>query len=326
MAKFTPQGGVSANYVLGRGKLYLRGELGKYDGSTFGVDSERWRDIGNVTAFTISYERETKDHTSYLTGLQTIDLSLAISTKMNVGFSCDELSVQNMAMFFGAYILGADNGATVFNPAKAASNNALFTGNENMYFACPLLGATGEIFFDTWIDIELTRTSNSTVYHAYDFESQANQAISVRVGDNTRTSADGTPLVEGTDYELDRKAGMIKFLDSGAISEGDDITVAWAAGTSGLAALDTELYVLSLLESSGNTVELKFVQENPNDSDTVTVVHLLAVKLQPDGDYAGIGDDWAALSFAGVAQAATENIPAGSSPYGYIVQRNAYAT
>lgn len=68
------------------------------------------------------------------------------------------------------------------------------------------------------------------------------------------------------------------------------------------------------------------MQENPNDSDHVVVVHLLAVKLQPDGDFAGIGDDWAVLSFAGVAEAATENIPAGSSPYGYIALRNAYAT
>lgn len=323
MSKFAQQGGVPANYVLGRGRLYLKGELGKYVSGTHGSDTDAWRDIGNVTAFTLSYERETKDHTSYLLGAQTIDLSIAVSTKMNVSFTLDELSIQNLAMFLGGYTISSSAGGSVINPAKINSDNAAFVGNENMFFTVPALATN--YFFDLWRDMELTFTSTSTVYRAYDFEAEASQSITVRKNPTDRTTADGTLLVEGTHYEIDRKAGLIKFL-TGSVVGGDTIQIKWAAGTSGLSGIDTSLHYLTLLETSGKTVAVKFVQENANDEDKYAELTLHSVKLQPDGDFAGIGDDWATLSFTGVAQAISENIPIGSSPYGKLVMRETYST
>lgn len=336
MSKLAFQGGVPANYLLGRGRVYVRGERGKTDSlGNLLDDTAGWRDIGNVTQFTVSFESETKDHTSYLSGIQTIDKSIAVSTKMNISFATDEQSVLNLANFFGGTVIASATGGVVMNPAKVASDNVFFSGIENMYFDLPATNTN--IVYDVWYDLEMVMPSSppigfeayaSKTVKAYDFEAQAAQAISVRKGATTRTATDGTLLTEGADYVIDRKAGMIKFLQPALLNTGTStkIQIKWGAGTSGLAGVDTSLFAFGLLQHSGKTVALKFVQENPNDEDKIGVMLIHQIKLKPEGDFSGIGDDWATVSFSGVAEAYEGEVPVGSSPFGMFVTRDSYST
>lgn len=73
------------------------------------------------------------------------------------------------------------------------------------------------------------------------------------------------------------------------------------------------------------TVGLKFIQENANDGDIPLMIEFWQVKLKPDGEYDGIGDDWAQLSFTGAVQSVSNPGTFGSS-YGRILGRNAFKT
>lgn len=336
MSKLAFQGGVPANYLLGRGRLYLLGERGKTDSlGALLADTAAWRDIGNVTQMTVNFESETKDHVDYQTGVQNIDKSISVSNKMTISFATDEQSVLNLSNFFGGTVFATGLGAAVLNPAKLASDNAVFAGVENMYFELPA-GNTA-VLYDVWYDLQMVMPGTpvlgfeayaSKTVKAYDFEAQASQAISVRKGATTRTAADGTPLTEGTHYVLDRKAGMIKFLQAALFNTTTPtmVQIKWAAGTSGLAGVDTSLFSFGLLQHSGKTVSLKFVQENPNDDNKINIFIVHQIKLKPEGEFAGISDDWSSVSFSGVAEAYSGEVPVGSSPYGMFVTRDAYST
>ncbi len=333
MSKFAIQGGVPANYVLGRGRVYLSGERGKTN--TIGEllsPTAQWRDIGNVTQMTVTFESETKDHLSYLTGIQTTDKSIAVSNKMNISFSTDEMSINNLAQFFGGTIISNSNGGLAFNAAKLASNNAVFATVENMWFEIP--STVQNHIYNMWFDLQMTFNSSMTAPYtsktvrARDFESQANQAITVRKNPTSRTASDGTLLTEGTHYVLDRKNCMIKFLPAANFTAGggDDVQIAWAAGTSGLAGVDTSLHLFGLLQHSGDTVALKFIGENANDDDLPCELLIWQIKLKPEGEFAGIGDEWAAVTFSGVSEATTGEVPVGASVYGMFTIRDSYST
>lgn len=333
MGKFAIQGGLPANYNLGRGRLYLYGERGKTNSANSLLgDTAGWRDIGNVTQFTISQGSETKDHTSYLTGIQTIDKSIAVSTKLNISFATDEMSANNLAAWFGGTLISGYNGSSILNPAKLASDNAFYLTTPNMYFQIP--STVANHVYDLWYDLQMTAPVShgaplgGQTLRAYDFEPNASQAITVRKNPTDRSTADGTLLTEGTHYVLDRRMGLIKFLAAANFTTGggDYVQIKWAAGTSGLSGIDTFLHTFGLLEHSGKTVAIKFVQENANDNDNSSELVLFQVKLKPEGDFSGISDEWGVLTFSGAAEALTENIPFGASPYGKFTMRDSYST
>jgi hypothetical protein len=340
MAGFDTRGGKPSNYVLGRGKLYLSGDISR----TFNLvnptaDSNRvWRDLGNVTGFTVTQESETKEHRSSLQGLQVVDLEVPVSQKMTIGFVLDEINANNLARFMSGSYLGADNddGATVpalGNGARIASDNVtlMFAAGDRNFFVETL--ATDQVW-DVWYDLELRILSSGT-FPCIDFEPQgtgANQQnIRVRhaVIDNVDTATGGTLMAEGTNYEIDRQMGRIRFSNTGHandIARGDNFVVYWDAqeGVT-LDYLDTELFAIQPLSTSGVTVRVKFIQENANDGDKPLALEFWQVKLKPDGEYAGIGDDWAQLAFTGVVES-IDTPEVFGSPYGRILGRNSFKT
>lgn len=333
MAGFNLRGGVPANYVLGRGKLYISGDSTRTTDYAAGTPNSQkvWRDVGNVTNFTITQESETKEHRSSLQGLQVVDLEVPVSQKMSIGFTGDEINAVNLARFLSGQYIGFDNdtGATALgNAAAIASNNVagiVATGAENWHITTL---ATDRVH-DVWYDLELLFDDGFS-YRAIDFEAQATQAITVRKGNSSRTATDGTTLVEGDDYEIDRKMGRIRFFVTGAnaIAPGDTITVSWAAPVApkgATAGLDNSLFTIKPLTSSGVTVGVKFVLENANDGDIPMEIEFWQVKLKPDGEFAGIGDDWAALSFTGVVES-VDTPGVHGSPYGRIIGRDSFST
>jgi hypothetical protein len=318
------KGGRPDDYSIGRGRLLLADAV-LYSGSVAQVLPDRvYRDIGNCTSFSLSQESETKEHTSFLQGLATKDIELVVSTKMSISFQVDEVSMANMARFVSGEVWGFETGNAVFNAAAVVST--LVPGAENYFIDT----AATDFVFDQWYPMTLDLGGGPIL--AFDFEAQATQAITVRKNPTTRTSTDGTVLTEGTHYEIDRKAGMIRFAAvAGGLARGDVFRVSWAAPgtaknpTSLSPGVDDELNVVPLLTNSGRTVALRFIGENPNANNQVTVFDAWAVKLRPDGEMSLIGDDWSTLGFTGALQSVA-NPPVQSSPYGRISRRNVYST
>lgn len=319
------KGGRPDDYAIGRGRL-LVADASLYVGYVEQVFQDRaYRDVGNCTAFTLTQESEVKEHTSYLSGIATRDLEVPISNKMSLSFQLDENSMANLARFLSGDMHNFENGASVLNAAAVVST--LLPGAENYLVDT----STTDFLFDLWYPITLDLGAGPI--QAIDFESQASQAITVRKNPTTRTSADGTVLTEGTHYEIDRKAGMIRFPGyvAGGLARGDIFRVSWAAPTvaknpnSGGAGADDDLNAIQILTNSGKTVALRFIGENPNANGKIKVFDAWSVKLRPDGELSLIGDDWGTMGFTGALQAIAV-APPHSSVYGRLLERNVYST
>ncbi len=328
--KLDTRGGSPATYLLGRGKLYIGGDVNRYNGATpIAASHQNWRDVGNVTNFTITQESETKEHRSSLKGVQTIDLEVPVSQKMIVTFSLDELNLHNLTRFFSGDLLAGSLNYALFNASCIDSTTLIagVTGDPNFFVDTTV----DEAVHDLWYDLELTTISYAGTYRAIDFQPNASQAIVVRKQATTRSASDGTVLTEGTHYEIDRKMGRIRFYNvAGGLTAGDTFQVRWAAPTGDATknttfGTDSKLYMIKLLTTSGISVPVKFISENPNNGDIQAALELFRVKLKPDGEFSGIGDDWAALTFTGALESVT-NPPPGSSEYGRWIGRETYST
>lgn len=314
-------GGTPGNYALGRGKIYLQGEIA---GHPLG-----WRDLGNCTAFTLTQESEKKEHQSWLTGIKTVDLEVAISTKVTISFTLDEVgNLLNLAPFLSGDVgggLAAPSFASSFNAAACASdhiNSAAWGGTGPVSPGLENYWIPSGVSAGVWYDLNLDFAFGTGVWRAVNFDST--QTITVRRNEADRTASLTSPLVEGTDYELDKKMGRIRF----TAGTNQSIQVKWTApavnrhyGLATLPGQDVDLGIVKPLTNSGLTLGLKFIGENPNNG-LFTEHEYFKVKLSPDGDLALIGDDWGAMSFTGVLSTIS-NPPnvLGCSPYGRVTSR-----
>ena len=337
MAIYNTRGGEAKNYSLGRGKLYIQGDvtgIAPNAPSAAMAEVGGWRDVGNVTNFTLSQESETKEHRSNLSGIQTIDLELAVSQKMSIAFTTDELSVHNLARFLSGELINYRQGIAVYNAAAIASDNSTYVGlgmPEHFYIDTNTTDNVHNVWIDLYLEFPALLNPQGKV-SAIDFESQALQPILVRKAATNRDGTGGTTLTEGTHYEVDRKFGRIRFTAAaGGLAAGDTIQVEWAAPTvnkapiGGVPGSDDSLSTISLLTTSGKTVALKFISENPNNADVQARLELWKVKLRPEGELAEIGDDWSQLSFTGSLESIASP-PQGGSPYGRLTIRESFST
>lgn len=321
-------GGRPGNYVLGRGKVLAQGE---FAGALTG-----WRDVGNVTAFTVSQESETKEHQSFLTGIKTIDLEIALSTKVNISFTMDEASnFYNLAQFFSGTVTGYASDPTnlsnallnaaacrsddTANAGWAGSVGPIASGSENVVFSA------GTVDQGLWYDLSLTFALGLGTWRAYNLDST--QTITVKKNPTGRDETTGTTMAEGVDYEIDKKMGRIRVIAASWNNLSDVLLVHWTAPSvdrhpvGALPGQDAKLEQIKMLTNSGVTVALKFIQVNPNDSDHPIEFEFFKVKLRPSGDWGGISDEWATISVEGAASSIA-NPPAGASPYGRITTRS----
>lgn len=259
----------TSDYSLGRGKLYVA----KLDTATGKPDQSGWRDVGNVPDFSVSIDIEELLHQSSQAGLRVTDKRVVVSQTMNLSISLDELSGQNMALFFSG------DTASVTNPAVAG-------------FAATNI------------------TTSAVLGRWYDIRSPAGvRAVDIEAANTTVTETGGpTVLTLGTDYKLDLKMGRV-FLFSTAVnvSAGDTVTVTLAADAGAAPQLDQ---VKALTKSSEQLV-LKFIAENPANDDEQMELEFHSATLSAEGDFALIGDDWTVMQLSGVAQQETIGDPAG---------------
>lgn len=156
----------------------------------------------------------------------------------------------------------------------------------------------------THTNVAVAGFSDHTAYtdvqlgHWYDIiDSDGNRAYDITASDLT-VEVGATTLVKDTDYEVDTEMGRIFLLsDASDVSEGDDINM----------TLDANAYAgavdeVQALTQTAVTGALKFIEENPADSDRKGEYTFWKINLTAEGDVSMIGDEWANMPFSGKAQ------------------------
>jgi hypothetical protein len=235
--------------------------------STEKPDDNGWRDLGNAPEFNVSIETEKLEHKSSRAGLQVVDKEVILSQKMTINFSLDELNDENVASFL--------SGET------AAHTNVAIAGFANYEMvAAVVLGR--------WYDIV-----NSSGERAYDIDT-TDLAL-------TETSGAPVALVENTDYTLDLKMGRIFLLSTATnIAAGEPMSVELTAEATAKPVEE----VRGLTQ--GNIVRaIKFIGENPANSNKKREYQFHKVTLASEGDLALIGDEYAVMAFSGTVEQST---------------------
>jgi hypothetical protein len=235
--------------------------------STEKPDDNGWRDLGNAPEFNVSIETEKLEHKSSRAGLQVVDKEVILSQKMTINFSLDELNDENVASFL--------SGET------AAHTNVAIAGFANYEMvAAVVLGR--------WYDIV-----NSSGERAYDIDT-TDLAL-------TETSGAPVALVENTDYTLDLKMGRIFLLSTATnIAAGEPMSVELTAEATAKPVEE----VRGLTQ--GNIVRaIKFIGENPANSNKKCEYQFHKVTLASEGDLALIGDEYAVMAFSGTVEQST---------------------
>lgn len=228
-------------------------------------DDNGWRDLGNATEFNVSLETEKLEHKSSRAGLQVVDKEVVLSQKMTINFSLDELNDENVASFL--------SGET------AAHTNVAIAGiTDYDMVAAVVLGR--------WYDI----VDETTGERAYDIETSDLQL--------DETSGADVLLIEGTDYTLDLKNGRIFLLSTATnIAAGEPMAVTLAAN--GSASPVEEVRGMT----QGNLIRaIKFIGENPANSNKQREYQFHKVTLASEGDLALIGDEYAVMAFSGTVE------------------------
>lgn len=266
MAGINTTGEAKTNdYNLGRGKLYFA--LLDTSGHPKG-----YRFLGNSPEFNITVDTETLEHQSSQAGLKVTDKEVTVSQKVTATISLDELNFDNLALFFSGTTSQHTNTATTGVVADAAGNIAV-DGKSQWY--------------DIYQSTTGLPTSDSSGDRMYD------------LGAVTVSGPSGTPVyVVDTDYKVDLKMGRIFIVGTGTIPASGNIEVDVAANISGDDAVD-QAYALI---SSSVVGALKFIAENPADSDTQTEYQFHQISLKATGDMPLIGDEYSVLQLTGAAE------------------------
>jgi hypothetical protein len=260
------------DYFLGRGIVYLA----ELDANLLPVS---WRDLGNSPAFSITVESEELLHQSSRTGLRITDKRITLSQDISLSFQIDELSHDNLALFFTGDTVSLTNPA-VAGVASMGSPVAITANAE--------LGK--------WYDL---KTVYSGVHESPGGTSVKTAFSADSVPKIRRTSGVPMDLVLGTDYEIDRFMGRV-FVKSNAtnVAAGDDI--AWYSAAD--ATAPATLQVMRALKGSVRDFALKFVAENPANSAEKIEYDFHSVQISADGDLSLIGDEFSVAGFTGSAQ------------------------
>lgn len=186
----------AANVLVGSGRLLFASA----DSTTGGPDTNGWRDLGNVTDFTISFSTDTVERQNFRECEVKTDLQLNNGTTASLSFTGDEVTTQNIAMLTG----GQSNTMTI-ELGTAVTDEAL--------------------------------TTNAAVGSIYELYTAADGRYSQLT--ETPTFELDTVAIPTSEYEVDLERGTVKFLaaQTGAItwsvSAGTDKTVAVADGLTG---------------------------------------------------------------------------------------------
>ncbi len=243
------------SYQLGRG--ILKAALLDDDGKPM-----NYVDLGNIPDLTASVESEKLDHFTSRGGLRKIDKSVILSVTSSLSFSMEDITFENLGMFFSG------SSAEYTNPAIAGIADAQFVedGNVLVQTTYVLRTSEGEPIFG------ITATNSIVV-----------------------ESTGSTPVIltEDVDYTLNSVAGEI-FLNEtdlvlSIIDAGDGLQLSLTADP-----LATTVDELSILSETEVNVALRF---NLEDADTgeMVIYDFYNTTLSANGDYTLIAEEWSTL-------------------------------
>lgn len=261
------------DYNLGRGIIYAS-ELDSTTGLPVG-----YRDLGNCPSFALSVDVEELIHRSSRAGLSSVDKRLVLSQTINFNFVLEELSGENMGLFFSGETVEATNPAVLGIAEYEAAPLAI----KGRWY--PIYEQTGGI-----------RAMNLT--------EQGDVVV--------KNDAGGTPttLVHGTDYTVDLVMGMVFLLSSGSSTESETLDITLTADAAPVANVSQTRGATR----SGVDSALKFIGENPADADQRFEVELHSVQMSADGDFSLISEsDLTQLPISGTAQANANWLDANST-------------
>lgn len=242
---------MAQNYTLGRGELHFSRFI------TNTQNPEGFRYIGNTPEVNLTIETEDLDHFSSDKGIREKDDSVPLQTTRTGTFTTDNIDPANLAyFFFGSVNALAVVGATVTDEVVADVKKG----------------------YGYHLGVTNTRpegASNLTVHTA--------PSTNIILTDNAGT----TTYVEGTDYTIDMKTGLLTILEAGAIVEGDDLKVDYKTTTGTVTRV---LSGTTPIEGS-----LRYYAKNPKGKQMSFFAPW--AKLTPNGDFALKGEEWQTIPF-----------------------------
>lgn len=250
------------DYTLGRGKTYFD----KFQPNSNRKTGELY--FGNGPEFTITTDTENLDHYASDYGLRVKDASVLLEAGMTGTFSCDNISAENLALWF----LGDQVNLTL---ADQTGVKEVFTPvSRGRYYQ---LGATDD-----------TPSGLFNVDNVVIVAADASADIVPGTGDIT-TLPGVTPVTSAGNYDLDLATGRVYIeLDSTEFAGNKQMIVQYD-----VAAQNRNMVIGKTNQIYG---ALRYIADNPVGSNKN--FYFPKVALRPDGDYALKGDDWGALSFS----------------------------
>jgi len=215
---------------------------------------DAYRFIGNVPTYTLTPSSDTLTHTSSLGGINVQDRDIIISQTLAIAFSTDNMSLENKALWMGATV----------DPITVTAATA-----QTLTVASPKLGYVYPLGVTT---VNPAGAKDVTV---------------------TTVVQGATTLVNGTDYSVNGRAGLVTFLPTGAAVAGTPVTITYNVAASTRSQVNARNRVI--------TGAVKFISDNPDTGiGKVDDEHFLPfVRLAADGDWSLIGDDWQSFGFTG---------------------------
>ncbi len=253
-------------YNLGGGKVFLA-ELEDTG------QPKNFRKVGNTPEFTVTVTTESYEHFSTQEGTPTQDLSVIINSGGSVGFSLENFSAENLALF----LLGESS--TYTNPGIAGFTDSPFVpasaGAIVKFGYYQVANAAGNAVFG------ITSTNSLLV-----------------------KTTNGTPvtLTLDTDYTVDALSGMIKILDTAVI----DTAIAGDEGLTCTLTADaaaTVVDLVTMLETIEQDFALRFEGVNAADSSKNSYWDFHKLSLASNGDANLISAEAGALPMTGEVEA-----------------------
>lgn len=251
------------NLVVGRGRIYFDQLIkGQYQGERY---------LGNTPDFSMSTSVDKLDHFSSDRGLRQKDKSINLETTRSLSLTTDNISVENVALFFAGVVMSSLNTAQTDVRENVNGGSKVMRGRQYQ------LGVTAEMPMGQGA---IKAGSFNIVY------ADAGTAISTGTGDIS--TLPGVTVLPPENYELDYTTGSL-WIESDAPDILGDVQL--------VVSYDRTASTREVVISSDNVVEgaLRFVSDNPEGENMS--YFFPKVSISPDGDYALKGDDWQQIGF-----------------------------
>lgn len=251
------------NLVVGRGRVYFDQLIkGVYQGERY---------LGNTPDFSMSTSVDKLDHFSSDHGLRQKDKSINLETTRSLSLTTDNISVENVALFFAGTVLSSMQTAQTGVQENVNGGSKVMRGRQYQ------LGVTADYPMGQGA---ITPGTFNIVY------ADAGAAISTGSGDIT--ALPGATVLPPENYELDYTTGAL-WIESDAPDILGDLQL--------VVSYDRAASSREVVISTDDVVEgaLRFVADNPEGENMS--YYFPKVSIAPDGDYALKGDDWQQIGF-----------------------------